>query len=140
MYSVNSKNNRVTVQCNILKKGRIKFLEAVYDTGARYTCFHASFIDSSLKEEEFKDEECKALSGFVGSQASIFYKFEVDRFAFGNIDLSSQFVWITFDPDVTSNVVGLDIIRRLTRLSIGETDEIRFFESIGELKRFVENI
>ena len=140
MYSVNSTYNRVTIQCNILKDNRIKFIEAVYDTGARYTCFHASFINSSLKEEDFKQSECKALSGFVGNQASLFYKYSVDRFAFGNIDLSNQYIWITFDPEVTSNVVGLDIIRQLTRLSIKDTDKVGFFDSIDELKQYVENI
>ena len=139
MYSVSLIDNRITVQCNILKDKRIKFIEAVYDTGARYTCFHASFLDSSLKEEDFRDVERKALSGFVGNQASIFYKFEVDRFAFGNIDLSSQSVWVTFDPDVTSNVVGFDIIRQISRLSIADMDEVCFFESLAELKQYVNN-
>ena len=98
---MSSKDNRITVKCNLLKNKRIKFIEAVYDTGAKYTCFRASFIDSTLKEDDFQNIECKYLSGFVGNQASVFYKYEVDRLAFGNIDLGRRHVWITFNTEVT---------------------------------------
>ena len=65
MYSVKLKDNRITVQCNVLKDGKLKFIRAVYDTGAKYSCFRASYISSSLTEDEFIGHEEKLLAGFV---------------------------------------------------------------------------
>lgn len=137
MYSANLDNNRVTVQCNVLNNKRMKFIDAIYDTGARYTCFQAYLLDSALEENSCTLLESKCLSGFVGDDVSKFYRYSVEKFAFGNIDLGKQDVWITFDDRVTSNVVGYDIIKQLTRASIGGSDKEVFFSGLAELKAYV---
>ena len=137
MYCVNLQDNRVVVKCNVIYDERMKFLSAVYDTGARYTCFRANILNAALHESDFRDAESKFLTGFVGDEASKFYRCTVERFAFGNIDLGQQDVWITFDPRVTTNLVGYDVIRQLTRASIGASDRENFFASEEELKDFV---
>ena len=88
------KDNRITVQCNILKTGKLKFIRAVYDTGAKYSCFRAAYISSSLCEEDVMGNEEKLLAGFVGVMASKFYRFNVDRLALGNVDLGTQDIWM----------------------------------------------
>ena len=110
MYSVKLKDNRITVQCNMLKSGKLKFIRAVYDTGAKYSCFRASYISSYLNEESLTGHEEKLLAGFVGTVASKFYQFHVERLALGNVDLGAQEIWITFDENVTTNVIGYDIL------------------------------
>lgn len=140
MYSANLDDNRVTVQCNILNDHRLKFIDAIYDTGARYTCFQAYLLDSNLLEDGFSDYESKLLSGFVGNDASRFYRFPIERFAFGNIDIGKQDIWITFDERVTSNVVGYDIIKQITRASIAGSDRECFFMNVSELKDYISKL
>ena len=136
MYCANLEDNRVVVQCNIVKNGRMKFISAIYDTGARYTCFRASTLSTSLKEADCSGNEEKYLTGFIGTDYSKFYKYEVERLAFGTIDLGKQSIWITFDETVTSNVVGYDIIKQVSRLSFAGEDREYFFEDCSELKAF----
>ena len=139
MYSVKLKDNRITVQCNMLNSGKLKFIRAVYDTGAKYSCFRASYINSSMTEEEIIGNEEKLLAGFVGTTASKFYRFYVERFALGNVDLGAQDIWITFDENVTTNVVGYDILSQVTRASLANSDEELFFSSYSELKEYIES-
>ena len=133
------KDNRITVQCNILKTGKLKFIRAVYDTGAKYSCFRAAYISSSLCEEDVMGNEEKLLAGFVGVMASKFYRFNVDRLALGNVDLGTQDIWITFDENVTTNVIGYDILSQVTRASLANSGEELFFTSYSELKQYIES-
>ena len=138
MYSVKLKDNRITVQCNVIKNKKIKFIRAVYDTGAKYSCFRASYIDSSRSEDEFVGHEKKLLAGFVGATASKFYRFHVDRLALGNVDLGAQDVWVTFDENVTTNVIGYDVLGQVTRASFANSAVEMFFSSNLELKQYIE--
>ena len=139
MYSVKLKDNRITVQCNMLRSGKLKFIRAVYDTGAKYSCFRASYIDSTLKENDLTGQEEKLLAGFVGTTASKFYRFHVDKFALGNVDLGAQDIWITFDENVITNVVGYDVLTQVTRASFANSGEELFFTSCLELKQYIES-
>ncbi len=138
MYYASLDDNRVIVQCNIANNGRMRFISAIYDTGARYTCFRASTLNSMLKEESCQGSETKMLGGFIGSGFSKFYKYEVEKFAFGTIDLGKQDVWITFDEAVTSNVVGDDIIKQVNRLSFAGEGKEYFFGDRSELLEYAE--
>ena len=132
------RDNRITVQCNIIKNEKLKFIRAVYDTGAKYSCFRASYISSSLNEEEMMGHDEKLLAGFVGTAASKFYQFHVDRLALGNVDLGAQDIWITFDENVTTNVIGYDILSQVTRASMANSGEELFFSSYSELKKYID--
>ena len=140
MYSVKLKDNRITVQCNMLKSGKLKFIRAVYDTGAKYSCFRASYISSYLTEEDLTGHEEKLLAGFVGTAASKFYQLHVERLALGNVDLGAQEIWITFDENVTTNVIGYDILCQVTRASLANSGEELFFTSYSELKQYVDSM
>lgn len=83
--------------------------------------------------------EEKLLAGFVGVMASKFYRFNVDRLALGNVDLGTQDIWITFDENVTTNVVGYDILSQVTRASLANSGEELFFTSYSELKQYIES-
>ena len=137
MYCVNLQDNRIVVSCNILNEGKIRFLSVTYDTGARYSCFRADLLSGALKETDCAHAETKYLTGFIGEEASLFYKYRVDKFAFGNIDLGEQSIWITFDDRVTANLVGYDIIRQISRVSIGLSDKENFFASCEELRDYI---
>ena len=137
MYYANLRNNRVVVKCTVLNGEKIKFVSAVYDTGARYSCFSANIIDHSLSEKDVEGAEYKMLAGFIGEEASKFYKYEVQQFAFGNIPLGNQSIWITFDEKVTTNLVGYDIIRQISRMSPANSDKEYFFPSQEEMKEFI---
>lgn len=137
MYCANLEDNRVIVQCNIVNLRRMRFVSAIYDTGARYTCFRASTLSVALQEESCLGNETKMLGGFIGSEFSKFYKFEVEKFAFGTIDIGKQAVWITFDEAVTSNVVGYDIIKQVNRLSFAGEGKEYFFGDRSELLEYV---
>ena len=139
MYSVKLKDNRITVQCNMLKSGKLKFIRAVYDTGAKYSCFRASYISSYLNEESLTGHEEKLLAGFVGTVASKFYQFHVERLALGNVDLGAQEIWITFDENVTTNVIGYDILSQVTRASLAHSGVELFFSSYDEFKQYIES-
>ena len=138
MYSVKLKDNRITVQCNILKNGKLKFIRAVYDTGAKYSCFRASYIDSAMLEEKIIGHEKKLLAGFVGATVSKFYRFHLEGFALGNVNLGAQDIWITFDENVTTNVVGYDVLSQVTRASLANSGEEIFFSSRAELKQYID--
>ena len=139
MYSVKLKDNRITVQCNIIKNGKLKFIRAVYDTGAKYSCFRASYISSDLNEKELMGHDEKLLAGFVGTTASKFYQFHVERLALGNVDLGAQEIWITFDENVTTNVIGYDILSQVTRASLAHSGVELFFSSYDEFKQYIES-
>jgi len=137
VYRVKLKDNRITVQCNLLGNGRIKFISAIYDTGAKYSCFCASNVYSAIKENNMLNKETKIISGFVGGEAAKFYRIPVDRLAVGNIDLGQQHIWITFDENVTTNVIGYDIISQVARTSLLKSGEECFFSTNEELFQYV---
>lgn len=98
--------------------------------------FRASTLSAALKETDCVGNEEKLLSGFIGTDYCKFYRYEVERLAFGTIDLGKQSLWITFDEAVTSNVVGYDIIKQVNRLSFAGEAREYFFGDRSELKEF----
>ncbi len=140
MYYANLQDNRVVVRCAVLSEKRIKFISAVYDTGARYTCFCANILNPGLSESDLTGSETKNLAGFISDDASKFYKYDVEQFSFGNIVLGNQTIWITFDERVTTNLVGYDIIRQISRTSIANTDIEYFFATEDELKTYITSL
>ncbi len=138
MYCANMKNNRVIVHCNIVDKNRMRFLSAVYDTGAKYSCFSSNEISTDISEEDCKGFEKKYIRGFIGNEYSTFYKYHVNKLAIGTINLEAQNIWITFDKAVTTNIIGYDIIAQVSRLSFANSSKEYFFTGADELKDFLK--
>lgn len=141
MYSVNiiEGENRVLLQCNFVENRFIKF-SAVYDTGAEYTCVTAVSLNSKLTENDFKDSETMVVGGLIDSNnVSVkYYKLHVMDFYLGNIHITGVDIWVTFDDRITDSVVGYDILRRVTRLGIENSNIELFFKDTAELLSYVK--
>ncbi len=126
------------VQFNFIKPIFSKCF-AVYDTGAQHTCFTALSINSKLTVEDFKDSEKLTVGGILaGSENGIeYYKMYVKDFYFGNILITGVDVWVTFDDRVTDNVIGMDVLYRLNRLSVAYSNKELFFKDTQEMIDYI---
>ena len=66
------------------------------------------------------------------------YKYGIENFYFGNIHLGYVKVGIVFDERITDNIVGLDVIGRINRLGLANTDEMLFFKDTAEFVSYVK--
>ena len=112
------------------------------DTGAKYTCYYAKALDSSLRENQFNNSPTKYLSGFIdngNNKMSVvkYYQYQVSQFTIGNIDLGKQMVWVTFDARAMDSIIGMDILQQVSFLQYANTKEIHFFQSESELQIYV---
>ena len=143
MYSTNCSNGlRYTVTC-IINQSVIRLVDTIVDTGAKYTCYRARLIDSSLTEEQMIRNIHKDIGGFVDgerkSNAVRFYQYCVKQFTIGNIDLGKRNIWVTFDQRVKDNVLGMDILHSVNFMQYEDSDELLFFGSRTELRAYVVN-
>ena len=99
-------------------------------------------IDPNLTEEDFKGCEKTTLKGLIDDNelAVTAYKYMVTDFYFGNIHIGAVNIKIVFDDRITDNVVGMDVISRITRLGIANTDKIYFFKDRSELADHIHSI
>ena len=134
MYSVDINDNRVMIQCNFIKPRFLK-CSAVYDTGAQHTFITALSLDPNLTEDDFIDSEQITVGGLIDSQEIniIGYKIHVLNFYLGNIHITGVDVWVTFDDRVTDNIVGMDVLCRVNRLSIAYSGKELFFKDTQEM-------
>lgn len=141
--SLDEAADSIIVQCNFVKSKFVSF-SAVYDTGAPITCICASDLSCNLVESDFIANNCetKTVGGLINAEENnvTYYKFYIKDFYFGNVHLTGVDVWITFDKRVTDNVIGLDVILRITRLGIGYSDKMYFFSSNDELFKFCKKL
>lgn len=136
VYSMNIANNRVMVRCSIYKKKNMfRVMDAVYDTGAKNTCFSGSSLGIAF--HEVKNNETKELGGFIIGNTTIVYKYIVENFYIGKINLGEQVVWLSYDENTTKPVVGMDILQQVTRLSIAGSGKECFFKDKGELMAYL---
>ena len=114
MYSTRLKvdSDRYIARCIVNDRGP-RVVDFVVDTGAKYTCCNASSISGKLQEEQFKDADTKLLGGIIAGSALKVYKYHVEQFTIGTIDLGSQNIWITFDKRATDDVLGMDILKQV---------------------------
>lgn len=136
-YSTNIQNNRYSVPCLTVTANCKAVRLFVVDTGAKYTCCNYRAIDETLQEDDIKSRngcKCKLLGGLIEGdrEPAEFYKYTLQQFTIGNIDMKSQDVWITFDPRVNEKILGMDILRYVLALIYPEEDKIYFFENKDE--------
>lgn len=141
MYSINviEGENRVLLQCNFVGTRFIKF-SAIYDTGAEYTCVTAVSLNVKYTENDFKDSETMTVGGLIDSNNVYvkYYKLHVRDFYLGNIHIAGVDIWVTFDDRITDSVVGYDILRRVTRLGIENSNTELFFKDTSELLSYIK--
>lgn len=140
MYKVSINNeNRILVQCNWVNDNRNYVrLQAVYDTGAMYTCIDVNAISIKYKEADFVNAQFIYISGINGADDKIkCYKKHIDQFYLGNILIPGVDIWITFDKRITDSVVGVDILSRVNILGIANSNEVLFFKEVADLIKYI---
>lgn len=68
---------------------------------------------------------------------AIHYLYRVDQFYVGTIPLGLQNIWITFDQRVNNNLLGLDLLKQVSFVQLGHTDELYFLNNRTELQNIV---
>ena len=141
MYSTKFDSElRYVVTC-ITNQTAVRVVETIVDTGAKYTCYRASFIDDRLKEDDMKNNASINIGGFINGdkqQSKVrFYKYSVKQFTIGNIDLGERVIWITFDDRVKDNVLGMDILQSISFMQYADSKELHFFTDSNELQTFI---
>lgn len=139
MYNTRLSDNRYTVTC-ISVINNTKILHFVVDTGAMYTCCNSKYIDTKLTEQSLTDCEIKYIGGFNNEDKKNpikIYRYHLDQFTIGNIDLGERDIWITFENRVDDNVLGMDLLQHVTYLQLADAGSISFFNDRGELLDYV---
>lgn len=123
----------------------LSLVKTIVDTGAMRTCYVARLVNADLKESDFKNKPKITLCGFIKGKNSkeeknesgiVCYAYSVKQFKLGSIDLGNQTIWVTFDERVTDNVIGLDILNKVSFLQYGNTNTLSFFSSKTELNAY----
>lgn len=143
MYSTRFDDElRYVVTC-ISNNNVIRVVETIVDTGAKYTCYRASFIDDSLEEKDLVSHQCVDIGGFIGGDNQLskvrFYRYSVKQFTIGNIDMGNRDIWITFDKKVKDNVLGMDVLQSISFMQYANEKELYFFSDRDELRAFVNS-
>ena len=113
MYSTKLKDERFSVECITLVE-KVRVIQFVVDTGAKFTCCNYKELDKNIHEEEFAGCEIKTIGGFIEGSVVKFYRCGLKQFTIGNIDMHEQDIWITFDKRVKETVLGMDILQQIT--------------------------
>ena len=101
-----------------------------------FTCYKAQYL--GLKPEDVDMKKSITLTGCVGDYSAVFYRYDVRQFTVGNIDMGSQTIWVTFDPNITDSILGTDILQQTTFLHRKNNDLI-FFSDENELRNYIIN-
>ena len=113
MYSTKLKDERYSVECIVLL-GKVRVIQFVVDSGARFTCCNYKVFDKNMHEEDFAGCEIKTIGGFIEGSVVKFYRCSLKQFTIGNIDMQEQDIWVTFDKRVKETVLGMDILKQIT--------------------------
>ena len=135
MYSTKLKNStrRYIARCVVNENGP-RVLGFVVDTGAKYTCCSAMSIGVKLDEEQMSGYETKLLGGMMSGSTLRVYKYHVQQFTVGTVDMGEQYIWITFDSRATDDVLGMDILRNTFFLQDADNETLFFAHNMDELK------
>ena len=114
MYSTKLRNDTGRyVAKRIVNRNGPRVVDFVVDTGAKYTCCSALSIDSRIEESGIGGAETKILGGIIAGSVLKVYKYHVDQFTIGTVDMGEQDIWITFDDRATDDVLGMDILQKV---------------------------
>ena len=131
MFVLNEADGRYTAKCIVnFKKPRIR--DFVVDTGAKYTCCSYDYVDSSLKEEDFKESRTKILGGFVANIGMKFYECDLAQFTIGTVDFGKQKIWITFDERIADSLLGMDILSQAVFANVPENVKFAVYNDVSE--------
>jgi len=136
VYSTRLKDERFSVEC-IVYTEKVRIIQYVVDTGAKYTCCNYKEFDKHMKEEEFIECDTKLFGGFIEGSGVKFYKYHVMQFTIGNIDMGEQDIWITFDKRVKETILGMDILKQITFLANADNKQICFYKDYIECKKMI---
>lgn len=138
MYVADMNLLRYSSQCLIYANiGRT--VEFVVDTGARYTCVSYRKVNKLLNEKDMKGNEYKIFAGYAkDGRGIIHYKYRINRFDIGDIQLGEQDIWITFDPNASDSILGIDMLQQVTFLQIENMKKLMFFRNVTELRKFIQ--
>ena len=131
MYNTNIENNRCFVDC-IIVSDEIAVEKFVVDTGAMYTCCYGGVVDENLEEIALKDKENRYIGGLVKGAVVKFYRYSLNQFTIGNIDMSEQDIWITFDKRVTDIILGMDILKQVIMIANPYDQKICFCKDVHD--------
>lgn len=112
VYSTKLKDERYSAECITLLE-KVRVLQFVVDTGAKFTCCNFKELDRSMQEEDFEECETKRIGGFIEGASVKFYRCSLRQFTIGTIDMGKQDIWITFDRRVKETVLGMDILQQV---------------------------
>ncbi len=71
MYSTRFDNELRYVVTLITNQDSVRVVETIVDTGAKYTCYRASFIDDDLQEDDLETNQSVEIGGFVSGDERI---------------------------------------------------------------------
>lgn len=143
MFAARYESGWYTQFCTIIDSDRClkKCSSFIIDTGAQYTSCNYRSINKNLCEDEFrKCSQAMCFTGYVKGHSdagAIHYLYRLDQFYVGTIPLGSQNIWITFDQRVNNNLLGLDLLKQVSFVQLGHTDELYFLNNRTELQNIV---
>lgn len=135
------KSNRVKVGCicNTFSK-KYKIVEAIFDTGACVTLFSAKALGTMFsKQDVVAKTRGISISGFATDRPIIVYRVKINQLTLGTLDLEEQYIFITFDDAVKTNVVGMDIISQLSFYYSNDVKRLCIFKNNNDLVKFIRD-
>ena len=84
VYSTSIKNDRSIIACLLVSRGKLR-----------------NFSDFRL------------IGGMVEGEYLKFYKYHLNQFTIGNVDMGEQDIWIIFDDRITDIILGMDIPKQI---------------------------
>ena len=115
VYSTSIKNDRSIIACLLVSRGKYVTDEKfVIDTGAKYTCCRYTVVDKTLEEKKLRNfSDFRLIGGMVEGEYLKFYKYHLNQFTIGNVDMGEQDIWIIFDDRITDIILGMDIPKQI---------------------------
>ena len=133
MFSTKLNSSQKYIVTSILNNENVFLLDGVFDTGAMYTCYRGDML--GLVEDDVRHNPSKTLRGVVGDSSFTVYKYTVPQYTIGNIDLGCSDIWVTFNEQVSDNVVGMDHISKVCFFQDANTDTLRVSRTKSELEK-----
>ena len=115
VYCTSIKNDRSIIACLLVSRGKYVTDEKfVIDTGAKYTCCRYTVVDKTLEEKKLRNfSDFRLIGGMVEGEYLKFYKYHLNQFTVGNVDMGEQDIWIIFDDRITDIILGMDIPKQI---------------------------
>lgn len=116
-----------------------KDVQFLIDTGAYWTTCHYSSINKFWQESDFSSATYTYFGGYSGNRkfGAKHYKYHLEKFQIGDIDLGERDIWVTFDENVNENLLGLDILQDIILLQVAKTGKFVFFKDMKELQDYI---